>query len=285
MAQGNLVNFVYITLEKFNTLSEKLADTLYFVKETQKLYKGDKLYTSEVKACTLTEAQAENNPNTIYLIVDESGKYTGQIIGFINGSMDNIFFPYVTNIMEENIENENHRVPTSKAVKDAVTKVKDDLQAKIDSLPKDLVVTAGKYDSSIECILLTINTEKSYPLIEPAPTIKDNTNNYGYTDEVIIIPASDVFEEFNFEKGDSDNVFVDITRNVNGQSLVKIDFKINGVDKIGNLVVVSGDSSIEASNISINSTDTLGNSTTVIPTEATVNKAIENTKIVWEVIE
>ncbi len=285
MAQGNKVSFVDITLEKFNALSEKLTDTLYFVRETQKLYKGDKLYTSEVKACTLSEAQAESDPNTTYIIVDESNKYTGQVVGFVNGAIDNIVFPYVTNIMEENIENENHRAPTSKAVKDAVIKVRDDLQAKIDGLPKDLVITAGKYDSNIECILLTINTEKSYPLIDPAPEVKDNTNNYGYTDEVIIIPASDIFEEFNFEKGNSDNILVNVTRNINEQSLVKIDFKINGEGKTGNLVLVSGDSSIEASSISINSTDTLGNNTTVIPTEATVNKAIESAKTVWEVIE
>lgn len=145
-----MVNFIYGSLDQYKSLQEKNPESLYFITDAQRIYKGNALVVSTaVQFVTALPATASAQQDILYVYTDDLGettlkKFNGT--GFVNvggakvadsvkaGSI--VFESFSTEVVSQQIgaEPSTQKLVTEKAVTDYVDTVKQEISGQLTTL-------------------------------------------------------------------------------------------------------------------------------------------------------
>lgn len=311
----NKVNFYATARATFDGITSKDPNTLYFLSDEGKIYKGSTLMNLSFVQVTTMPNISEAITNVMYL---DTNSFAMQIT-FDNKTWLTLSPGYLTDGANWASADSN-KFATIGLIKKALTETISDInitpsfdnatgtitigdnpdgavltgvthdptydstQLKLTipvyggediivDIPKDKFVTAGTYNSETQNIELTIDGQEEKVLIPAASLVDVYTPDN--TDKNVTIAISDdnkISASIKIDPATANALTYDPEKGF----MVDISGKIDKIaDATGDKVVVSNaDGSVAESNYTINSTGTLGDSDTEIPTSATVNSAI-----------
>lgn len=162
-----MVKFVYGLSTAYKALQAKDAQSLYFLTDTKQIYKGDVLVAdSNVRFVTDLPSTTNTEPGYLYIYSDASGK--ASVYANINGTVVQVgggeaaeikdgiitISKFAEGTIASNLDNpDDATLPTTKAVSDAITSVKETLEQSIAGLDVAFVDVSAAAHSDAGTVL------------------------------------------------------------------------------------------------------------------------------------
>ena len=162
-----LVKFVQGTLAQYTGLLSKDADTLYFITDAQKIYKGDKLFSGGVFTSVVSFPE-KGEVNTLYVNTSD-----GSVKYWNGAAYQEVVKPTATTI---DSAGDNLHFPTTKAIVDYVTKKIQDVDLssvtnRLDIIEQQISVINGEEEGSIKKALADAKAYSDSLSVNYAPAV------------------------------------------------------------------------------------------------------------------